>query len=100
MSTPSGTGTGHTVFCVKFQKELPGLDEVPFDGHPLGQRIYDNVSKDAWKLWVEHMKMIMNEYRLNLGQREAQEFLLKQMEEYFFGKGSELPPEFKPMEGH
>jgi hypothetical protein len=28
--------------------------------------------------WVEHMKMIMNEYRLNLGQPEAQEFLLKQ----------------------
>ena len=45
---------------------------------------------------IEQMKMIMNEYRLNLGQPEAQEFLLKQMEEYFFGKGSELPPEFKP----
>ena len=57
----------HMVFCVKFQKELPGLDEVPFDGHPLGQRIYDNVSKEAWRMWVEQMKMIMNEYRLNLG---------------------------------
>ncbi len=88
--------SGRTVFCVKLQKELPGLDEVPFDGHPLGQRIYENVSKDAWKQWVEHMKMIMNEYRLNLGTPEAQEFLLKQMEEYFFGKGSELPPDYKP----
>ena len=85
-----------TVFCVKLQKELPGLDEVPFDGHPLGKRIFDHVSKDAWKQWVEHMKMIMNEYRLNLGNPEAQEFLLKQMEEYFFGKGSVLPPDFKP----
>jgi Fe-S cluster biosynthesis and repair protein YggX len=84
------------VFCVKLQKELPGLDEVPFDGHPLGQRIYEHVSKDAWKLWVEHLKMMMNEYRLNLGNPEAQEFVLKQMEEYFFGKGSELPPDFKP----
>jgi Fe-S cluster biosynthesis and repair protein YggX len=92
--TPSAAG--RTVFCVKLQKEAPGLDEVPFDGHPLGKRIYENVSKEAWKGWVEHMKMIMNEYRLNLGQPEAQEFLLKQMEEYFFGKGSELPPEFKP----
>jgi Fe-S cluster biosynthesis and repair protein YggX len=85
-----------TVFCVKLQKQLPGLDEVPFDGHPLGQRIYENVSKEAWKQWVEHLKMIMNEYRLNLGTSEAQEFLLKQMEEYFFGKGSELPPDYKP----
>ena len=84
------------VFCVKLQKELPGLDEAPFDGHPLGQRIYENVSKDAWKQWVEHLKMMMNEYRLNLGNPEAQEFVLKQMEEYFFGKGSELPPDFKP----
>ena len=78
-TTPAATG--RTVFCVKLQKEAPGLDEVPFDGHPLGQRIYENVSKEAWKGWVEHMKMIMNEYRLNLGQPEAQEFLLKQMEE-------------------
>jgi Fe-S cluster biosynthesis and repair protein YggX len=85
-----------TVFCVKLQKELPGLDEAPFDGHPLGQRIYEHVSKEAWKQWVEHLKMMMNEYRLNLGTPEAQEFVLKQMEEYFFGKGSELPPDFKP----
>jgi Fe-S cluster biosynthesis and repair protein YggX len=85
-----------TVFCVKFQKEMPGLDEVPFEGHPLGQRIYENVSKEAWKLWVDRMKMIMNEYRLNLGTPEAQEFLLKQMEEYFFGEGAALPPDYVP----
>jgi Fe-S cluster biosynthesis and repair protein YggX len=84
------------VNCVKLHRELEGLDEVPFDGHPLGQRIYDNVSKEAWKMWVERMKMIMNEYRLNLGQPEAQEFLLKQMEEYFFGEGAELPPDYVP----
>lgn len=90
-SGPAPAG-GRTVFCVKLQKELPGLSEVPFDGHPLGKRIYDNVSKDAWAMWVEQMKMIMNEYRLNLGTPEAQEFLLKQMEEYFFGEGAALPP--------
>jgi len=81
---------------VKFQRELPGLKEVPFEGHPLGQRIYENVSEDAWRMWVDHMKVIMNEYRLNLGTREAQEFLLQQMEEYFFGEGAALPPEFVP----
>lgn len=85
-----------TVFCVKFQRELPGLKEVPFEGHPLGQRIYENVSEDAWRMWVDHMKIIMNEYRLNLGTREAQEFLLQQMEEYFFGEGAALPPDFVP----
>lgn len=85
-----------TVMCVKFGKEMIGLDEAPFDGHPLGQRIYENVSKEAWRMWVEHMKMLMNEYRLNLGTKEAQDFLLAQMEQYFFGEGAQLPPDFTP----
>ena len=84
------------VFCVKFQKELEGLDEVPFEGHPLGQKIYESVSKEAWKMWLEHMKMLMNEYRLNLGTAEAQEFLIKQMDEYFFGEGAALPAGYVP----
>lgn len=84
------------VLCVKFQREMEGLEEPPFDNHPLGQKIYENVSKEAWKLWIEQMKMIMNEYRLNLGTKEAQEFLLKQMEEFFFGEGSAFPPNFVP----
>lgn len=84
------------VFCVKFQREMAGLDEVPFEGHPLGQKIYESVSKEAWRLWLEHMKMIMNEYRLNLGTPEAQEFLLNQMEQYFFGEGSSFPPGYVP----
>ena len=88
------------VFCVKFQKELPGLDESPFDNHPLGQRIFENVSKDAWRMLVEQMNMIVNEYRLNLGTREAQEFLLKQMEAYFFGEGAALPADYVPPAAH
>jgi Fe-S cluster biosynthesis and repair protein YggX len=90
------TAGKRTVQCVKFQREMAGLDEPPFEGHPLGQRIFENVSKEAWKLWVEHMKMLMNEYRLNLGTQEAQEFLLKQMEEYFFGEGAALPEGYVP----
>jgi len=84
------------VHCVKFGRDMEGLSEPPFDGHPLGQRIYENVSKEAWRMWLEHMKMIMNEYRLNLGTKEAQEFLLQQMEQYFFGEGAQLPPNYVP----
>ena len=83
------------VKCVKFQRELPGLDEPPFD-NDLGKRIYENVSKDAWKLWLEHMKMILNEYRLNLAERESQQIIRQQMEEYFFGEGAALPPGYVP----
>ncbi len=88
------------VFCAKLKTELPGLKETPFD-NPLGQRIYENVSEEAWKQWVERMKMIMNEYRLNLSNKDAQEFLMKQMEEYFFGEGGTLPADYvAPGAGH
>ncbi len=87
-----------TVKCVKFQKELPGLDEPPWPGD-LGQRIYENVSVDAWKLWEERMKMILNEYRLMPWQKEAQDLVAKYMEDFFFGEGSALPPDFVPEQG-
>ena len=84
-----------TVTCVKFQKELPALDEPPWPGE-LGQRIYENVSVEAWKLWEERMKMILNEYRLMPWQKEAQDLVAKHMEDFFFGEGSALPPDFVP----
>ena len=97
---PSGTNMGqsapipegaHKVFCVKFQREMEGLEEMPFEGHPLGQRIYDGVSKDAWKMWIEHSKMVMNEYRLNPLDPNSQKIMEEQMELFFFGAGSALP---------
>ena len=83
------------VQCVKLDKQLPGLAETPFDGE-LGQRIYDNVSQQAWMMWSEHLKMIINEYRLNPGTMEAQELIIKQMEQFFFGEGAALPSEYVP----
>ena len=83
------------VKCVKFGKEMPGLDETPFDSE-LGQRVYDNVSKEAWAMWTEQLKMIINEYRLNPATMEAQELIMKQMEQFLFGEGSELPPGYVP----
>ena len=53
------------VQCVKLSKELPGVKCKPFEDE-LGQRIYDNVSQEAWKMWLEHSKMLINEYRLDL----------------------------------
>lgn len=85
------------VKCVKLGKMLPGLAEPPFTNE-LGQRIYENVSEDAWRQWVEQLKMIMNEYRLNLADREAQKFVRQQMEAYFFGEGIKPPPDYVPPE--
>ena len=86
------------VFCVKLQRDLPGLAEPPWPG-PLGQRIYEHVSQEAWEMWEERMKMILNEYRLLPFQREAQQLVAKHMEEFFFGEDAALPPGYTP-EGH
>ncbi|MEX2300702.1 MAG: oxidative damage protection protein [Bryobacterales bacterium] len=79
------------VQCVKLGKQLPGLDEVPFESD-LGQRLYDNASKQAWGMWTEHLKMMINEYRLNPATLEAQELIIKHMEDFFFGAGTAAPP--------
>lgn len=83
------------VMCVKFGRMLPGLDRVPWKGE-LGKRIYDSVSKEAWKMWIEHSKMIMNEYRLNPLQPEALEIMEKQLEQFFYGEGAKLPEGYVP----
>ena len=85
-SPPSGNTSGRNVFCQKFQKELPGLDAPPWPGE-LGERIYQNISAEAWKMWEERMKMILNEYRLMPWQKEAQQLVTKHMEDFFFGEG-------------
>lgn len=85
----------HKVFCVKLQKELPGLDEPPFDTD-LGRKIYDNVSQQAWSMWMDFCKMLLNEYRLNPARKEDQEAIVQQMEQYFFGQGAAPPPEYVP----
>ncbi len=83
------------VKCVKIGKELPGLDAPPWPGE-LGQRIFDNVSAEAWKMWEDRMKMILNEYRLLPFQKEAQELVAREMDQFFFGQGSALPPDYTP----
>ncbi len=85
----------HTVFCVRYKKEMEGLDEPPFDSE-FGQKIFKNVSKVAWDEWVNHQKMLLNEYRLQPWTPQAQQFLVEQMEQFFFGEGSALPKEYVP----
>ena len=73
------------VHCVKLKRDLPALTEVPWPGE-LGQRIYQQVSAQAWTLWEDRMRMILNEYRLMPFQKEAQELMARAMEEFFFGE--------------
>lgn len=85
-----------TVNCVKLKKEAEGLDRAPYPGE-LGQKVFDNVSKEAWQQWLGHQTMLINEYRLSPMDPKARTFLEEQMEKFFFEEGeSELPPDYKP----
>ncbi|OOZ37441.1 oxidative damage protection protein [Solemya velesiana gill symbiont] len=83
------------VNCVKLNKEGEGLDRVPYPGE-LGQRIYDNVSKEAWQMWMQQQTMLINEYRLTPVDPKSRQFLEEQMEKFFFGDGSDAPEGFTP----
>ncbi len=82
-----------TVNCVFLKREAPGLDRIPYPGE-LGQRIFDNVSKEAWGKWLAHQTMLINEYRLTPMEPKARQFLVAEMEKFFFGAGSSKPKEF------
>ena len=83
------------VHCVKLDKEAEGLAAPPYPGE-LGQRIYENVSKEAWQQWLAHQTMLINEYRLTPIEPKARKFLEEEMEKFFFGGGSDKPKEYVP----
>lgn len=84
-----------TVQCVKLGREAEGLDRLPYPG-ALGQRIFENVSKEAWQGWIKFQTMLVNENRLNLADIKARQYLAQQMENYFFGEGTQMPTGFVP----
>jgi Fe-S cluster biosynthesis and repair protein YggX len=83
------------VQCVKFGRELPGLEEPPVAG-ALGERIFANVSAQAWELWKEQRVILINHYGLSLYDPNHQAFLREQLEAFFFGEGAQLPEDWTP----
>lgn len=82
-----------TVNCIKLGNEAEGLQMAPYPGE-LGQRIFENVSKEAWGMWLQHQTMLLNEYRLTPIEPKDRKFLEEEMEKFFFGEGSTVPDEF------
>lgn len=81
------------VQCIKLGREAEGLEKAPFRGE-LGERVFESVSKEAWRQWLEHSKMLINEYRLDLVSEQGQRIWMTELEKYFFGEGSAAPPDF------
>ncbi len=84
-----------TVHCVKLGREAEGLARQPYPGE-LGKRIHEQVSAEAWQMWLQHQTMLINEYRLSPMDPKARRFLEEEMEKFFFGGGSQRAPDFQP----
>ena len=85
------------VFCSKLKQNAAGLEAPPFPG-PLGEKIFNHVSKQAWSMWLAHQTMLINEYRLNLMDPKSRSFLAGEMEKFLFGTGSEKPAGYVPQD--
>ncbi len=83
------------VQCVKLGKEAEGLDRPTYPGE-LGKKIFDNVSKEAWQMWMQHQTILINENRLSPVDPKHRQFLEAEMEKFLFGDGSALPEQFVP----
>ena len=70
------------VHCRLLKKDLPALDRPPFRNE-FGQRLYNEVSKEGWQLWVKDSVRFINTYRVDLATPEGQTFMLKQCKIYF-----------------
>ena len=79
------------VHCIKLQKEAQGLSHPPIPGE-LGKKIHDNICQEAWNAWIQHQTMLINEYRLSMIDPKSRKFLMQELENYFFGTGSDKPP--------
>jgi Fe-S cluster biosynthesis and repair protein YggX len=78
---------------VKLGKEAEGLDKPTYPGE-LGQRIFDQVSKEAWQMWLKHQTILINEHRISPVDPKARKFLEEEMEKFFFAGGSDVPGGF------
>jgi Fe-S cluster biosynthesis and repair protein YggX len=83
------------VQCAKLGREAEGLERPTYPG-ALGERIFNQVSKEAWQQWLKHQTMLINENRLSVVDPKARKFLEEQMEKFFFGGGADMPTGFVP----
>jgi len=85
------------ILCQKLKIEAEALSKAPFPGE-LGLKILNNISKQAWKEWINHQTMLINEYRLSMIEAKARQFLKEEMNKFLFEDSAEKPAGYTPSE--
>ncbi len=80
-----------SIFCAKLQRLAPALAKPPYPG-PLGQKVFEQISAEAWALWLKQQTMLINEYRLNLLEPTARDFLNAEMAKFLFNNDESSKP--------
>jgi Fe-S cluster biosynthesis and repair protein YggX len=83
------------VRCSVLGEESEGLERPPYPG-PLGQRIFEQVSKAGWQRWIKHQTMLINEHRLSLADAKSRKFLEGEMVRFLFEGGTAPPAGYVP----
>ncbi|MCE7869694.1 oxidative damage protection protein [bacterium CPR1] len=83
------------VQCVKLKEELPGLPSPPIPG-PLGEKVYENVSAQAWKMFEEYFLMVINENRLDMIDENTDDIFFQQVEAFLFTDTARPPEGYVP----
>jgi|TARA_B100001093_G_C26627346_1_gene927292 Fe-S cluster biosynthesis and repair protein YggX len=86
-----------TVFCKKFQKDLPAMTIPPMPG-PKGKNLMETISQEAWESWKSHQTTLINEKHLDLSQADTRSWLLEQMEKFFNNEEVEQASGFKALD--
>ena len=50
----------------------------------IGQKIFENISKEAWQQWQSKQTMLINEHKLNMMNPEHRQLLEKNMVDFLF----------------
>ena len=77
------------VHCKKLGKDLPGIPFKPFP-NDFGRDLYENVSMEAWQMWLKESPRYINTYRIDLQSKEGRDFLEKQMRIFFGFEAGEM----------
>lgn len=73
------------IFCTFLKKKSEGQDYQYYPGK-LGKKIYNQISKEAWKQWIVKQTILINEKKLNMYNISDQEEIEKQMKLFLFKK--------------
>lgn len=70
--------------CERCGETRAPVDRAPFRNE-LGERIQAGICQNCWKEWLAYQTALINHYGLDVRERDARDFLVKNMKSYLFG---------------